>query len=611
MLCAARLSAGANDVAMIQEAHCGVGIAGLEGAQASMSADYAIGQFRFLTKLLLVHGHWSYVRIADMHKVFFYKNIIWTFTMFWFQIFSGFDATYLYDYSYVLLFNLVFTSLPVIILGALDQDVHPKAIFAYPGTYKRGIAGLEYTRGLFWSAVIDAVYQSAICFFIPYCIWALFPVSSADGLDLGSLWFFGTTIGAGAVISANLYAGLTMRFWTWIFWAIEAISILSYFVWALIYSAFPTWLYDDVAYWLYATVIFWTTVLLVVVLCLLPRFFFKAWRIAFNPTEVDIVRESWVKGDLKEQLGLREKKSYNMTDVETGNDLFVAAKNSTERSRSHLAADDNISETSADPFPTDYEQHYVRYDGNPNPTNPNSRVVRSPDDELEELNDPYQDQAQSSRSPPHDSSPGERTGTAFSFYDPERLPSASPQMMTSPHAHSHSAHKQQQQGQQQQQDAHNRGFEVPSINVQRASVQSYEVGQAISPDGEASYGYPAYSGAATSTTHLAEKSTDSFNAQFEEAFGPHSPGAGQEAMAHLDEFASADPYVTGNGAPTPTQRAYHDRFREQSPPAATPTQAHHHYPQPQLNAHQQEDSGASWHTAGDHDPTQHDGWRDR
>lgn len=62
-------SPGANDVAMIQEAHCGVGIAGLEGAQASMSADYAIGQFRFLTKLLLVHGHWSYVRIADMHKV--------------------------------------------------------------------------------------------------------------------------------------------------------------------------------------------------------------------------------------------------------------------------------------------------------------------------------------------------------------------------------------------------------------------------------------------------------------------------------------------------------------------------------------------------------------
>ena len=84
---------GANDVAMIQEAHCGVGIAGLEGAQASMSADYAIGQFRFLTKLLLVHGHWSVVRISRMHVVFFFKNILWTFTLFWYQLFTQFDGT--------------------------------------------------------------------------------------------------------------------------------------------------------------------------------------------------------------------------------------------------------------------------------------------------------------------------------------------------------------------------------------------------------------------------------------------------------------------------------------------------------------------------------------
>ena len=51
---------GANDVAMIQAANVGVGIAGEEGRQAVMSSDYAIGQFRFLTRLLLVHGRWSY-----------------------------------------------------------------------------------------------------------------------------------------------------------------------------------------------------------------------------------------------------------------------------------------------------------------------------------------------------------------------------------------------------------------------------------------------------------------------------------------------------------------------------------------------------------------------
>jgi phospholipid-translocating ATPase len=64
---------GANDVAMIQESHVGVGIAGEEGRQAVMSSDYAIGQFRFLTRLILVHGRWSYRRIAEMVANFFYK----------------------------------------------------------------------------------------------------------------------------------------------------------------------------------------------------------------------------------------------------------------------------------------------------------------------------------------------------------------------------------------------------------------------------------------------------------------------------------------------------------------------------------------------------------
>jgi phospholipid-translocating ATPase len=53
---------GANDIAMIQEAHVGIGITGREGLQAARTSDYSIAQFRFLTKLLLVHGRWNYIR---------------------------------------------------------------------------------------------------------------------------------------------------------------------------------------------------------------------------------------------------------------------------------------------------------------------------------------------------------------------------------------------------------------------------------------------------------------------------------------------------------------------------------------------------------------------
>ena len=74
---------GANDVSMIQAAHVGVGISGVEGLQAARSADVAIGQFRFLRKLLLVHGAWSYQRVSKVILYSFYKNIALYMTQFW------------------------------------------------------------------------------------------------------------------------------------------------------------------------------------------------------------------------------------------------------------------------------------------------------------------------------------------------------------------------------------------------------------------------------------------------------------------------------------------------------------------------------------------------
>ena len=68
---------GANDVSMIKTAHIGIGISGLEGRQAVLASDYAIGQFRFLGRLLLVHGRWSYFRMTAFLRYFFYKGFVY------------------------------------------------------------------------------------------------------------------------------------------------------------------------------------------------------------------------------------------------------------------------------------------------------------------------------------------------------------------------------------------------------------------------------------------------------------------------------------------------------------------------------------------------------
>ncbi|KAM6438935.1 phospholipid-transporting ATPase IB [Rhynochetos jubatus] len=67
---------GANDVGMIQTAHVGVGISGNEGMQATNCSDYAIAQFSYLEKLLLVHGAWSYNRVTKCILYCFYKNVV-------------------------------------------------------------------------------------------------------------------------------------------------------------------------------------------------------------------------------------------------------------------------------------------------------------------------------------------------------------------------------------------------------------------------------------------------------------------------------------------------------------------------------------------------------
>ena len=67
---------GANDIAMIQEAHVGIGITGKEGLQAARVSDYSIAQFRFLAKLLLVHGRWNYIRTCKYTVGTFWKEAV-------------------------------------------------------------------------------------------------------------------------------------------------------------------------------------------------------------------------------------------------------------------------------------------------------------------------------------------------------------------------------------------------------------------------------------------------------------------------------------------------------------------------------------------------------
>ena len=111
---------GANDVSMIREAHIGIGLFGNEGMQAVNSSDFALGEFKMLWRLLLVHGRLYYLRNAEMVLYFFYKNFVLTAPHFLFAFYNGYSGQTCYDDMYISYYNLFFTSWPLVIKATFE-----------------------------------------------------------------------------------------------------------------------------------------------------------------------------------------------------------------------------------------------------------------------------------------------------------------------------------------------------------------------------------------------------------------------------------------------------------------------------------------------------------
>jgi magnesium-transporting ATPase (P-type) len=129
---------GANDVGMIQEAHVGVGISGLEGQQAVNSSDFAIAQFRFLESLLLIHGRWNFMRMSKAVLFFFYKNIALVGTMMVYSVKCLHSGTTLYDPWVLSVFNFVGASIPIIFMAVFDRDLPRDYVMRNPEVYQSG-----------------------------------------------------------------------------------------------------------------------------------------------------------------------------------------------------------------------------------------------------------------------------------------------------------------------------------------------------------------------------------------------------------------------------------------------------------------------------------------
>ncbi|XP_078087852.1 LOW QUALITY PROTEIN: phospholipid-transporting ATPase VB [Mustelus asterias] len=263
---------GANDVSMIQAADVGIGIFGQEGMQAVMASDFAISHFKHLKKLLLVHGHWCYTRLANMITYFFYKNVAYVNLLFWYQFFCGFTGSTMIDYWLMIFFNLLFTSLPPLMCGILDKDVSAEMLLEFPELYGSSQQSMASNLCTFSITMLDAFYQSLVCFFVPYFTYR------DSNIDV---FTFGTPMNTLSLFTILAHLAIETKTWTWLHWVSMIGSIAFYILVTLVYCAnCVTCNHPSNPYWIMqrqmTDPLFYLVCLITPVLALLPRYLFRS-----------------------------------------------------------------------------------------------------------------------------------------------------------------------------------------------------------------------------------------------------------------------------------------------------------------------------------------------
>ncbi|XP_051549616.1 phospholipid-transporting ATPase IC isoform X1 [Myxocyprinus asiaticus] len=212
---------GANDVNMIKTAHIGVGLCGVEGSQAVQNADFALAQFSFLRRLLLVHGHWSYYRICILLRYFLYKTTAFALVHIWYSFYNGFSAQPMYESWFISLYTTMYTSLPIQCMGFFEQDVSAKSCLSWPEIYRIGQKKKLFDPFVLALTLLYSVYTSIILFFIPMGILQY------SAIDYQT---FAVTVETSVVFTTTVEVILHTKYWTKFSIAAVIFSLLVFFL---------------------------------------------------------------------------------------------------------------------------------------------------------------------------------------------------------------------------------------------------------------------------------------------------------------------------------------------------------------------------------------------
>jgi magnesium-transporting ATPase (P-type) len=273
---------GQNDVAMIQESRVGVGVAGREGSQAVNAADFSIGQFRFLRRLLLVHGRWNYRRVALLVLFIFYAHILPVLVAFAYNFSNMWSGTTPFPFIWVIAYSYIVV-IPCIIIAMFNRDINAATAFRYPSIYVSGRANLHMGRFKIVEYVFKAIaHATIICGFV----YGAFAINTVSDLDLGTMIY--------CCVILVVLSRLALETYTW-----TIPSIITYLIALIIFPVLEVIFYTSDPTYGGASILFgpfaryiWAVVWFVVVFAVGFDLSLTFARRVFFPNLIDIVIET-------------------------------------------------------------------------------------------------------------------------------------------------------------------------------------------------------------------------------------------------------------------------------------------------------------------------------
>ncbi|KAG5226318.1 phospholipid-transporting ATPase [Salix suchowensis] len=273
---------GGNDVRMIQQADIGVGISGREGLQAARAADYSIGRFRFLRRLILVHGRYSYNRTAFLSQYSFYKSLLICFIQIFFSFISGVSGTSLFNSVSLMAYNVFYTSIPVLV-SVLDKDLSEETVMQHPQILFYCQAGRLLNPSTFAGWFGRSLFHAVVVFVISIHAYA-FEKSEMEEVGMvalsGCIWLQAFVV----TLETNSFTILQhLAIWG---------NLIAFYVINWIVCAIPSSGMYTIMFRLCGQPSYWLTILLMVAAGMGPILAIKYFRYTYRPSKINTLQQA-------------------------------------------------------------------------------------------------------------------------------------------------------------------------------------------------------------------------------------------------------------------------------------------------------------------------------